>query len=122
MGSLFDSPITLVPVLLALLVIATIGVGVIVLVTHSTARQNQSRYEPPRTGQQTVPPAGGRKVSPGAPPWERQGDESSQQPDGGLTAAGSGRRSQRTPRPQQRGPGGPPRRGQAGPVGSQSST
>jgi hypothetical protein len=90
MGSLFDSPITLIPLFLALVIIATIGVGVIVLVTHSTARQNQSRYERPSAERRQVPPAGGQRVPRGAPPWHRSGSDpvpgSTVQRDGGQNA------------------------------------
>jgi hypothetical protein len=55
MESLLDTPVTLLPVFLALMVIAAIGAGVIVMTTLSSARQNKSLYAPVGSGQQQVP-------------------------------------------------------------------
>ena len=55
MESLLDSPVTLLPVFLALVVIASIGAGVIVMVTRSSSRQNRSPYASVGSGQQQVP-------------------------------------------------------------------
>lgn len=67
MESLLDSPVSLLPVFLALVVIAAIGVGVIAVVTHSSARQNRSLYAPVGPERQQVPQ--------GDLPWDQRRSE-----------------------------------------------
>lgn len=85
MESLLDSPVTLLPVFLALAVIAAIGAGVIVMVTRSSSRQNRSPYASVGSGQQQVPQE--------ELPWDQRRSE----PVPHSTERGSG--GQRPPRP-----------------------
>jgi len=75
MGDLLDSSITLLPVFLALLVIAAIGAGVIAFTTRSTARQHRSRHDPGVPGQGREPSVDRARDFPAEGPWARQGGD-----------------------------------------------
>lgn len=85
MDSLLDTPITLLPVFFALMVIAAIGAGVIVMTTLSSARQNKSLYIPMGSGQQQAPE--------GEPSWDQRPSEPV------PYVAGQGQGNQSPPRP-----------------------
>jgi len=55
-GELLNGPVSLLPVLLVLVVIAVIGAGVIAWATRSTARHHPPQYESTEAGTPSVPP------------------------------------------------------------------